>query len=281
MLHMLIDGKTIAAKLNAETAKQVEALKKNGKTSTLGVVLVGNNSASTTYVHKKKQAAKKIGMGFKLYHFPEDITEKELLAAMEEIQAKREVTGLIIQIPLPEHLYTPTILNALHSELDVDCLTAENMGKLFLGSNIISPPTPSAVLSILEDLKIDLAGKNVTIIGVGALVGKPLAIMMMNARVSVSTCNSITKDIKEKCLNADIIVTGVGKKNILRGDMVREGTIVIDTGFVFENGKSSGDVNVEEVEKIASYVTPTPGGVGPITVAHLLRNVAICTEEQK
>ena len=149
---MLIDGKKIAEKLNAETAQHVETLKKNGITPTLGVILVGNNPASATYVHKKEQAAKKIGIGFKLYHFPENISESELLAALDEIQTKKEVTGLIIQIPLPEHLYTLTILNALHAELDVDCLTAENMGKLFLGSHSIAPPTPSAVISILEDL---------------------------------------------------------------------------------------------------------------------------------
>ena len=146
-------------------------------------------------------------------------------------------------------------------------------------TNYIVPPTPGAVMSILHKLEVDLIGKNVTIIGAGALVGKPLAIMMMNERASVSVCNSKTKDTKEKCLGSDIIVTGVGRKNILRGDMVKSGAIVIDTGVCFEEGKMYGDVNVDEVLQKADFVTPTPGGVGPITVARLLRNTVVCTKK--
>ncbi len=147
-------------------------------------------------------------------------------------------------------------------------------------TNIIVPPTPGAVLTILNDLKVDLSGKNATIIGMGALVGKPLAIMMVNEGASVTTCNSRTKDTKEKCLAADIIVTGVGKKDLLRGDMVKPGAIVIDTGVCFEDEKMYGDIHFEEVKEIASYVTPTPGGVGPITVARLLWNTVLCAEKK-
>ncbi|MFZ2189647.1 MAG: bifunctional 5,10-methylenetetrahydrofolate dehydrogenase/5,10-methenyltetrahydrofolate cyclohydrolase [Candidatus Magasanikiibacteriota bacterium] len=276
----LIDGKLIAKKIEQKTAKQVALLKKQGHTPKLAVVLVGADLPSQTYVRKKGQAAESVGMDFKLYELPEKITEIDLIKKIKTIQTDKKLSGIIVQLPLPEHLYTTNILNAIKPELDVDCLTDTNLGKLVMKTNYIVPPTPGAVMSIIHDLKFDLVGKNVTIIGMGALVGKPLAIMMANERASVMTCNSKTKDIKKKCLMSDLIVTGVGVKNILCGNMVKKNAIVIDTGVSFLKGKMSGDVNVEEVIKKASYVTPTPGGVGPITVARLLWNTVICTEQK-
>ena len=190
------------------------------------------------------------------------------------------MSGLIIQLPLPEHLYTPEVLNTIRPDADVDCLTDANLGKLIMKTNTLLPPTPGAVLTIIENLKIKLPGKNVTIVGMGALVGKPLAIMMVNEGASVTTCNSRTKNIKAKCLGADIIVTGVGKKYLLTGDMAPQGAVVIDTGIAFENGKVFGDVNVAEVKESAAYVTPTPGGVGPITVARLMLNTVLMAEQK-
>lgn len=276
---MLINGKQIAEKVNQRTAELVAILKKKNIIPKLAVILVGEDKPSQTYVRKKGESAKKTGFDFTLYELPKNIKQDELIKKIKKIQQDKKLTGLIVQLPLPEHLYATEVLNAIKPEIDVDCLTDVNLGKLVMKTNYIVPPTPGAVMSILHDLNVDLIGKNITIIGAGALVGKPLAIMMMNERASVTTCNSKTKDTKEKCLQADIIVTGVGKKDLLRGDMVKKDAIVIDTGVDFESGKMYGDVNVEEVLKKASFVTPTPGGVGPITVARLLLNTAICAEK--
>lgn len=279
-MGQLIDGKSIAKNIREKTAEKVAFLKEKGITPKLAVVLVGEDKPSQTYVGKKGKAAERVGMNFALYELPGDITEVDLIAKINEIQADETLSGIIVQLPLPEHLYTTNILNAIKPELDVDCLTDVNLGKLVMKTNYMVPPTPGAVMSILNDLDVDFVGKNITIIGMGALVGKPLAIMLANERASVSTCNSKTKDTKEKCLNSDIIVTGVGRKDILRGDMVSKGAIVIDTGVSFENDIMYGDVNVDEVIEIAEHVTPTPGGVGPITVARLLWNTVLCAERK-
>ncbi len=277
-MHQLVNGKKIAHKIEDSTLERVATIKKIGITPKLAVVLVGNDSASMTYVKKKGEAATRIGIDFELHTLPHDISKQILLKKLKDIQTTGYLSGLIVQLPLPEQLYSNDILNAIDPAVDVDCLTNSNLGKLVMKSNVLVPPTPGAVFSILEELQVDLGGKNVTIMGTGALVGKPLSIMMMNAGASVTTINHRTTNTKEKCLAADIIVTGVGKKDLLRGDMVQEGAIVIDTGVAFENGKMYGDVNVEEVLEKAAYVTPTPGGVGPITVARLLANTVLCAE---
>ena len=194
------------------------------------------------------------------------------------IQAKNKLTGLIIQLPLPEKLYCGDVLNAVSTDIDVDCLTDANIGKLVMRSNVIYPPTPASVMEIIKTIELEVAGKNITLVGTGSLVGKPLAIMLMNEGASVTTCNSRTQNIRQKTLNADIIVTGVGRKDLLRGDMIKRGAVVIDTGICFENGKMYGDCNREEMIKKASDYSPTPGGVGPVTVTKLLENVISCAE---
>jgi methylenetetrahydrofolate dehydrogenase (NADP+) / methenyltetrahydrofolate cyclohydrolase len=276
----LISGKRIAREIRAKTAQRVSALKSRGVTPKLAVILVGEDKPSQTYVKKKGIAAKKVGMDFSLYELSGDISQGELEYKINTVQNDEDLSGLIVQLPLPVHIDTTKIVNMVRPEIDVDCLTDINLGRLVMKSNKIVPPTPGAVMSILHDLEVnDLIGKNVVIIGVGPLVGKPLAIMMINERASVTTCNSKTKDTTKKCLEADVIVTGVGRKDVLRGNMVKSGAIVVDTGVSFVDGKMYGDVNVEEVKEVAAHVTPTPGGVGPITVARLLTNTVICAEE--
>lgn len=279
-MGQLIDGKSIAKEIREKTAERVKLLKKKGITPKLAVILVGEDKPSQTYVKKKGQAAEKTGMNFELVEMPRLSSTQDVLKKLDQLQNQPELSGIIVQLPLPDQIDTNKVLNAIKPELDVDCLTNINLGKLVMKTNNIVPPTPGAVMSILNNLEVDLVGKNATIIGVGSLVGKPLAIMLMNERVSVTTCNSKTKDTKEKCLKADIIVTGVGKKDVLRGNMVSKNTIVIDTGVDFEKNVMYGDVNVLEVLKKASHVTPTPGGVGPITVARLLLNTVICAEQK-
>lgn len=279
-MGILIDGKAIAEKINQETRKRVEKLQAAGITPRLEVILIGDDAASAMYDRMKGAAAEKLGIKFSLHQLPTTITAAELIKKIHSIQEQPNLSGLIIQLPLPEHLYIPEILNAIRPEVDVDCLTDVNLGKLIMKTNRLLPPTPGAVLTILEELNTTLPGKNVTIVGMGALVGKPLAIMMVNAGASVTTCNSRTKNTKEKCLGADIIVTGVGKKHLLGADMVPAGAIIIDTGISFEDRKVFGDVDAAAVMPVAKAVTPTPGGVGPITVARLLLNTVLAAEEQ-
>lgn len=274
----LIDGQIISSRLHEQTRERVTVLKKKGISPILAVLLVGDDKPSATYVRKKGEAAKSIGLGFELHTLPGDIKQGVLLQKIHAIQENTDVCGLIVQLPLPAHLDSHRIINSVRADIDVDCLTDVNIGKLCMGTALVEPPTPGAVMSILEHIGVNLTGKNVTIIGAGKLVGKPLAMMMINAHASVTICNSATKDIKEKCLHADIIVTGVGKRNILRGDMVSSGAIVIDSGVSFEQKKMYGDVNMDEVKEKAAWLTPTPGGVGPITVARLLFNTVLCAE---
>lgn len=274
----LIDGKVIAKKIEEETAARVKTLNEKGVTPKLAVILVGEDKPSQTYVRRKGEAAKRVGIDFELHTLPADISMDGLVEKIEDIQHGENLSGLIIQLPLPEQFYTTEVLNTIHPEIDVDVLTDVNLGKLVMKTNHMVPPTPGAVVTILKNLQVDVVGKEVVIVGAGALVGKPLAVMLLNERATVTVCNSRTRDLKAKCLNADIIVTGVGKKDLVRGDMVKDGAIVIDTGVSFENGKMYGDVNVEELRTKNVFITPTPGGVGPITVARLLHNTILCAE---
>lgn len=279
-MNNLIKGKPIADKILLDVKKRVAKLKKKGITPKLAVVLVGDDKPSATYVRKKQQMAEKVGITFDLHKYKKNISQKKLIVELAKIQSDKNLSGHIVQLPIPEHLYTPQVLNSIAPELDVDCLTELNFGKLALGTQHITPPTAGAVMNIIEDQKIILAGKNVTIIGLGILVGKPLALMMINARASVTTCNTATKNLKQKCLNADIIISGVGKKNLIKGNMIKKGTLVIDAGVCFDKGKMYGDANISSILKAGGKVTPTPGGVGSITVANLLLNTVICAEEK-
>jgi len=279
-MNNLINGRALAETINLETAKNVRALKRRGITPKLAVVYVGSDKPSQKYIDKKRIAAETAGIDFALYTFPASVKKDALISELTRIQKDKKLSGLIIQLPLPERLYQSDVLNAIDQSRDVDCLTDANLGKLVMKTNLVTPPTPEAVLTVLRSLEVELPGKNVTIIGTGALVGKPLAIMLMNEGSSIITANSRTRDIKAKCLTADIIVTAVGKKDLLRGDMVSPGAIVIDTGIDFEDGKMYGDVNRAEVAAKAAWLTPTPGGIGPITVSLLLKNTVTCAKQR-
>jgi len=273
-----INGRKIAKTIQKRTAEKVAELKERGITPKLAVILVGDDEASALYVKKKGQAAKKVGMDFELHHFPASISKPELEDNIRDIQKDKDLSGLIVQLPVPEDFY-PSVLDIVDPRVDVDCLTHDNLGKLVMKTNDIIPPTPGAVMSILDDLEVDLKGKHVVIVGAGVLVGKPLSIIMMNQEATVVTCNVHTKNLREETKKADIIISGVGKKHIITEDMVKYGAIVIDAGVDFENNQMFGDVDFENVGKIASYITPTPGGVGPLTVANLLWNTAVLAEK--
>jgi methylenetetrahydrofolate dehydrogenase (NADP+) / methenyltetrahydrofolate cyclohydrolase len=273
---IIIDGKKIADEILRQTARKVQALQKKKIQPKLVIVLVGQDRASRIYARRKLLAAEKVGLLCEIIKFSDDISERELTDEIKKIQKNNKPHGLIIQLPLPEHLYTRAVLNSIDPSVDVDCLTEASLGRLVAGTNFIVPPAPGAALTALAEIGVNPQGKDVTIVGTGVLVGKPLAIALINAGASVTTCNTHTSGNEKKCRAADIIITGVGKKNLIRGKMIKKGAIVIDTGFSFEKGKMYGDVNFAEAAKIAGYLTPTPGGIGPITVARLLLNTVIC-----
>lgn len=275
----LIDGRAIANKIHAKTTAKVAALKARGITPKLGVILVGNDPASVMYDKLKGEAAKKAGLDFVLGHFPETISESDLIAKIIEIQSEHKLSGLIIQLPLPEPLYTPAVRNSINPDIDVDFLTDTNMEKILNGTNDLLPPTPGAVIAVLDELKVSYTNINIIIFGMGALVGKPLAAVLTKLGANVTPINSRSTDVANKCLKSDIVISAVGKKDLIRGNMIKPGAIVVDAGVCFENKKAYGDVNVTEALAVASFVTPTPGGVGPITVANLLYNTVLTAEK--
>jgi methylenetetrahydrofolate dehydrogenase (NADP+)/methenyltetrahydrofolate cyclohydrolase len=281
-MHTLIDGKKLANMVLDQLKNEVEQLRRKKIVPHLGIILIGHNPASEVYVGKKILAAEQIGVKCTLYRLPESVTQSQLIAKMSRLQKNNEISGLIVQLPIPEHLYTPTVLNAIQPEYDVDCLTDVNIGRLAMGTALIEPPTAGAIFSIIRNLAISLPGKNVAIMGTGALVGKPLALMFMNARASITTINSATRNVSKKTRMADIVVSGVGKAGLIKGSMIKKGAVVLDAGIDFTpQGKVVGDVEILSTIKKARFLTPTPGGVGPLTVAILLKNtVTLCKKRR-
>lgn len=273
----IVSGSTIAQSIYQRLRRQMPQLKRRGVAPKLGVVLVGTDKPSQTYVRKKGEAAEAIGVQFLLKTLPTKTTTEQLLQVVRDLQTpKHNLTGLIVQLPLPKHIHTGKILEAINPQLDVDCLTQTNLGKLVTGSYWIEPPTPGAIISILRYHHIKLAGKRVAIIGAGALVGRPLANMLMHEQATVSVLNRSTPNVQAYTKTADIVITGVGKHNLLTGAMIKPGAVVVDAGVSFVQGKMYGDIDFASVAKRATLVTPTPGGVGPLTVAKLIENTVKC-----
>ena len=269
----IVNGNLIAQKILTELKAKI---KKRHLKPHLAVVLVGEDKPSAAYVRKKEEAAKSIGVKFSLYKFPTSIKEVKLISEIKKIQ-KQKLSGIIVQLPLPKNLDKKKILNALDPEIDVDFLTWESLGKLVIAENTLIPPSPGAILEILKQHKVTLRGKDIVLVGMGDLIGKPLTNIFLHMPVTLTTCNKDTKKLEEITRSADILITGVGKANLIRGNMVKKGAVVIDAGVSFVSDKMHGDINFEEVAKVASMVTPTPGGVGPITVAKLLENTVLNT----
>lgn len=275
---MLINGKKIAQNLDKKTAGLVKKLKKLGLSPKIAVILVGGSKPSQIYVAQKEKLAKKLGFDFELIKLGSKTTTVELKNKIYSLQKQKNLCGLIVQLPLPQKINTFEVLNGLNYDIDIDCLGAYSLGRLYQDKRELEPPTAGAVMEILRSLKVKFPGKEVVVIGAGILVGKPLATILMQERATVTVCNSATRDLKKKCLNADIIVTGAGVINLVKANMVKKGAIVIDAGFSFKNGKSYGDADVATLDKKGVWVTPTPGGVGPITVSKLILNAALCGE---
>lgn len=278
---MIIDGKKIAQSVLESVKKDAEKLNGKGVTPGLAVIMVGNNQASKTYVRNKKMACEKAGIKSEEYLLPEDASEKEILNLIDKLNTTKEVSGILVQLPLPPHLDSKTICERISPLKDVDAFTSKNIGDLFKGDAKFLPCTPAGILEILKHENINLAGKHCVIIGRSNIVGKPLALLLIQNDATVTVCHSKTKNLEGICKLADIVICAVGKEKFLKKEMVKPGAVVIDVGINRdENGKLCGDADFENLEPICSKITPVPGGVGPMTVAMLVKNAAKAAEIQ-
>lgn len=270
----VINGKELAAKIRAELKVKVDDLKKQGIEPKLAVIMVGNDSASAVYVRNKSKACDEIGIAFEEFLLKEETTREELLGLIEELNNRKDVHGILLQSPIPKHLDIREAFNAIDYRKDVDGFHPINVGKLAIGEDSFVSCTPSGVMKMLEENNIEIQGKHAVVIGRSNIVGKPLAQLLLNANATVTTCHSKTQNISEITKQADILVAALGKAKFVTADMVKDGAVVIDVGINRnEEGKLVGDVDFENVEPKASYITPVPGGVGPMTIAMLMTNV--------
>jgi len=267
-MPIIVDGKKIADKILARLKLYVS---KAPAKPHLAVILVGKDAASRTYIRKKQEAALSIGVKFSLYKYPQSISTKTLVKHLQKIQTQA-LSGIIVQLPLPSGVDKQAVLNALKPNLDVDYLSWESLGKLVIGENKLVPPTPGAIWEILKQHRIPLEGQHVVLVGAGNLIGKPLANILVQLPLTLTVCSKESKNLSQLTRQADILITGAGQAELIRGSMVKKGAVVIDAGVSFRGRKMFGDVHFKEVAKVARLITPTPGGVGPITVAKLLEN---------
>ncbi len=239
----------------------------------LAVVIVGDNPASRVYVNSKKKACEEVGFNSYEYALPEETTQQELLDLVEVLNNDEKVNGILVQLPLPKQIDENAIINAISPDKDVDAFHPFNVGKIMIGEYAFLPCTPAGIMELIDSTGVEIAGKSCVVIGRSNIVGKPMSMLLLHRSGTVTVCHSKTKNLKEICQNADILVAAVGRPNFVTGDMVKEGAVVIDVGINrMEDGKLCGDVNFAEAEKKASYITPVPGGVGPMTIAMLMKN---------
>lgn len=276
-MGVLIDGKALAAQLRGEIREQAENFRKQrGKDIGLAVILVGEDPASQVYVRNKIKACEEVGVKSFSYHLPAETTEQQLVSLIDELVESDNVHGILVQLPLPKHLNERAVLAHIPPSKDVDGFCAENVGNLAMNRTTIVACTPFGVMKMLEKYGIDPKGKNAVVLGRSNIVGKPMAMLLLNADATVTVCHSKTKNLKEICAAADILVVAIGRAKFVTADMVKEGAVVIDVGMDRdENGKLCGDVDFEHVKDKASYITPVPGGVGPMTITMLLYNTVI------
>ncbi len=268
-----IDGKAISAQIKDECREKVAKLKAEGTEVTLAVIQVGNDPASTVYVGNKKKACEYTGIRSLAYELPEETTEEKLLGLIRELNARKDVNGILVQLPLPGHINEDKVLDAIDPLKDVDGFHPQNVGALCIGKPGFVPCTPAGIIQLLKRSGIEIAGKECVVIGRSNIVGKPMAILLLRENGTVTVTHSRTKDLKEVTKRADILVAAVGKPRMITADYVKEGAVVIDVGIHRnENNKLCGDVDFESVEPICSAITPVPGGVGPMTIAMLMNN---------
>lgn len=275
----IISGKVVSAAKREEIKERVAKLNEQGKQVGLAVIIVGNNSASRVYVNNKKKACAEVGINSFEYALPEETTQAELLDLIARLNNDEKVNGILCQLPLPSHIGEQAVINAIDPSKDVDAFHPFNVGHIMIGDYTFLPCTPAGIMEMLKFYNIDVRGKKCVVIGRSNIVGKPMAMLLLKENGTVEICHSRTKNLKEETLSADILVAAVGKAYFVTADMVKDGAVVIDVGMNRnEEGKLCGDVCYEEVEKKASFITPVPGGVGPMTITMLLENTVRAVE---
>lgn len=277
----IIDGKAISLQIKDEVREKAAVLAARGVEPCLAVILVGENPASQVYVRNKKKACEYCGIKSLSYELSADTTEEELLSLIDELNANKECNGILVQLPLPEHIDENKVLLRILPEKDVDGFHPYNVGLLSIGKATLKACTPAGCIELIKRSGVDITGKNCVVVGRSNIVGKPVGMLLLSENGTVTTCHSKTKDIKAVCKEADILVAAVGIPKFIKGDMVKEGACVIDVGINrMDNGKLCGDVDFDEAEKKAGYITPVPGGVGPMTIAMLMNNCIVACKKQ-
>lgn len=272
-MTQIIDGKLISQQVKDELKEEALILKQQGIEASLAVIQVGNDPASSIYVRNKKRACEYIGIRSLSYELEEGISEEELLSLIDTLNADDAVNGILVQLPLPSHISEQKVLNRISPKKDVDCFHPENVGKLCLGEDGFLPATPAGVIELLKRYNIEISGKNCVVIGRSNIVGKPMALLLLRENGTVTIAHSRTKDLREVTKEADILVVAIGKPLFVDDTFVKEGAVVIDVGIHRdENNKICGDVDYEKVAPLCSAITPVPGGVGPMTIAMLMKN---------
>ena len=274
----LLDGKALAAKMRAEIKSKIE---KADIIPGLAVVIVGEDPASKIYVRNKIKACAEVGMRSFAYELPESVSQADLEQLLDTLAESKDVHGILLQLPLPKGFNAESAMARIPAHKDVDGFSAENLGLLVLNEQKYAACTPSGVMELLKEANIDLRGKNAVVLGRSDTVGKPMALLLLNANATVTICHSQTRGIVQACQNADILISAVGKAGFVTADMVKDGAVVVDVGINRDaNGKLCGDVDFENVSKKASWITPVPGGVGPMTITMLLKNTCIAAWEE-
>lgn len=279
-MAMKIDGKAISAAVRQDLAKEVEQLTKNGVKPGLAVIIVGNDPASRVYVNNKKKGCAEIGVYSEEIALPAETTQQELLAHIEALNKREDIDGILCQLPLPSHLDDKAVIAAIDPRKDVDAFHAENVGHIMIGDYSFLPCTPAGVMELLHRSNISVEGKECVVIGRSNIVGKPMAMLLLHENATVTICHSRTRNLKEACRRADVVVAAVGKAAFVTPDMIKPGAVVIDVGMNRNaEGRLCGDVD-PAVEEVAGYLTPVPGGVGPMTIAMLLKNTVTAAKRR-
>lgn len=272
-MYTRIDGKEVSAAVRENIKSEVSALKEQGVTPGLAVIIVGNDPASRVYVNNKKKGCEQVGMNSFEYALPEETTTEELLELIEKLNNDADVHGILCQLPVPKHIDEEKVLNAISPDKDVDAFHPVNCGKVMTGDYRFAPCTPAGMVEMLKHYNIDIAGKHCVIIGRSNIVGKPMAMLMLKHNATVTVCHSKTQNLAEITKQADILVAAVGRPNFVTADMIKDGAVVLDVGINrMADGKLCGDVDFDSVCEKTSYITPVPGGVGPMTITMLLKN---------
>ena len=280
-MYQLIDGKELAKNIRQELKKENDKLKEKGINAKLAVILVGDDNASKVYIKNKSKACNDVGIEFEEILLDSNITMDKLLNVIENLNLREDINGILLQSPIPKELNIQEAFEKIDYRKDVDGFNPINVGKLMIGQDGFIPCTPYGIVRMLEEYNIPVEGKNAVVIGRSNIVGKPLSQCLLNKNATVTVCHSRTRDIQNVTKNADILISAVGKLNMVTEDMVKDGAVVIDVGMNRkENGKLAGDVDFENVKEKSSYITPVPGGVGPMTIAMLMNNVIKATKQQ-